>query len=91
MKIINFGLKDHGLRLTSTCDQIATIRLSFMEGIDRKNNTKAKFCSLSACPDTRQGNLLAHGRGGWGVAARLIDCLQSGRWLSRSINLTIAF
>jgi hypothetical protein len=49
---------------------MATIRLSFMEGIDRKNNTNAKFRSPFACLVTRQVTFQFMGEE-WRVAA---DC-----------------
>jgi hypothetical protein len=51
----------------STCDQMATIILSFLEGIDRKNNTDAKFRFLFAGLGARQVTFQL--MGGWGVAA----------------------
>jgi hypothetical protein len=46
---------------------MATIRLSFVEGIDRKNNTNAKFRFLFAGLGARQVTFQL--MSGWGVAA----------------------
>jgi hypothetical protein len=46
---------------------MVTIILSFMEGIDRKNNTDAKFRFLFAGLGARQ--VAFQLMGGWGVAA----------------------
>jgi hypothetical protein len=60
------GVAFHSRDKSRTCDQMATICLSFMEGIDRKNNTNAKFRFLPALLRCPPGNLPAHGRMGSG-------------------------